>query len=380
MQVFSIITLILLVLYIIRIFQYLSGWRQVVEFKPPFSSHKIFVSIIIPFRNEENSIKELLGDLAGQNYPGQHYEVILVNDHSEDSTISIIESFCGCHDNFRLIQLKVNLYGKKQAIEAGIRTARGELIVITDADCRAGNKWISAITSYYFRSGKPGMIIGLVDIISEDTLFNKFQQLEFLSLVGSGAGAAGRLHPVFCNGANLIYEKDLFNRYKDPLSKASVSGDDTLFMLNVKKDYRQEIKLLKSKEAIVYTKSQRTVRDFLQQRIRWTSKARLYRDFDIIYTSVIVLLLNVSVLISMIFLFSGSNYLLYPVLLGGKTLTDTIFMNSILGFFNKKRLLKLLILFQVIYPVYISIVGIFGNIVSYSWKNRKTYINYPFLK
>ncbi|UCH15056.1 MAG: hypothetical protein JSV22_03600, partial [Bacteroidales bacterium] len=145
----------------------------------------------------------------------------------------------------------------------------------------------------------------------------------------------------------------------------------TLFMLNVKKDYRKEIKLLKSKEAIVYTKSQLTVRDFIGQRIRWTSKAKLYRDFDVIYTSFIVLIINVSVFISMILVFTGSNYLLYPVLLCGKTLADTIFMNSILGFFNKKRLLKLLVLFQVIYPVYISTIGILGNIARYSWKNRR---------
>ena len=372
MQIFSIITLIFLVLYIIRIFQYLSGWKQVVEFKPSFSSHDIFVSIIIPFRNEQNNIKALLRDVVNQNYSDELYEVILVNDHSEDSTARIIEPFCSNHNNFRLIQLQENFYGKKEAIEAGFRNARGELIVITDADCRAGNKWISAITSYYFQSGKPKMIIGLVDIMSEDSFFNKFQQLEFLSLVGSGAGAAGTLHPIYCNGANLIYEKELFHKYKDPLNKESVSGDDTLFMLNVKKDYRQEIKLLKSKEAIIYTKSQLTIRDFIRQRIRWTSKARLYRDFDVIYTSIIVLMLNVSIFISMIFVLTGSNYLLYPVLLCGKTLTDTIFMNSILRFFNRRGLLKFLILFQVIYPVYISTIGILGNIVGYSWKNRRT--------
>ena len=204
MQIFSIITLIFLVLYIIRIFQYLSGWKQVVEFKPSFSSHNIFVSIIIPVRNEENNIKGLLKDLINQNYPNELYEVILVNDHSEDSTTRIIEPFCSNHSNFRVIQLQENFYGKKEAIEAGIRNARGELIVTTDADCRAGNKWISAIASYYFQSDKPKMIIGLVDIISENTVYNKFQQLEFLSLVGSGAGAAGISHPIFCNGANLI--------------------------------------------------------------------------------------------------------------------------------------------------------------------------------
>jgi len=370
MQIFSIITLTLLVLYIVRISQYLTGWKQVTEYKPGNSLHKILISIIIPFRNEEKNIKGLLKDLVNQNYPDELFEVILVNDHSEDSTTRIIEPFCRNHKNFRLIDLRQNFYGKKEAIETGIRNAAGELIVTTDADCRACNKWISTIADYYFESDKPEMIIGLVDILSEDTFYNKFQQLEFLSLVGSGAGAVGISQPIFCSGANLIYKKELFNRYKDPLNKTLVSGDDTLFMLRLKRDSKNEIRLLKSKEAIVFTKPQLTIGEFIRQRIRWTSKARFYKDYNIIYSSVIVLTLNVSILISIILIFTNKYYSLYPVLLFGKTLIDFIFMNTILKFFNKKRLLKFLIVFQFFYPLYISITGILGNLAGYSWKNR----------
>ena len=371
MQILSIITLTLLVLYIIRISQYMSGWKKVTEFEASNSLHKIFISIIIPFRNEEKNINGLLKDLVNQNYPDELYEVILVNDHSEDSTTQIIDHFCSNYKNFRLIQLQENLSGKKEAIETGIRNAAGKLIVTTDADCRVGNKWISTIEAYYFESDKPKMIIGLVDIMSEDTFYNKFQQLEFLSLAGSSAGAVGISQPIFCSGANLIYERELFNKYKDPLNKTLVSGDDTLFMLKLKRDYKNEIRLLKSKEAIVYTKSQLTIGEFVRQRIRWTSKARFYKDYNIIYSSIIVLTLNMSILISLVLIFTNRYYLLYPVLLTGKTLIDIIFMNNILKFFNKKRLLRFLILFQVFYPLYISIIGIFGNIAGYSWKNRK---------
>jgi biofilm PGA synthesis N-glycosyltransferase PgaC len=370
MQIFSIITLTLLVLYIIRISQYLAGWKQVAEFKSGNSLHEILISIVIPFRNEEKNIKGLLKDLVNQNYPERLFEVILVNDHSEDLTNQIIKPFCSNHKNFRLIHLQENFYGKKEALETGIRNAAGELIVTTDADCRAGNKWISTIAAYYFEFNKPEMIIGLVDMKSEDTLYNKFQQLEFLSLIGSGAGAAGILQPIFCSGANLIYKKELFDEYKDPLIKKLVSGDDTLFMLKLKREARHEIKLLKSKEAIVYTKPQLTIGEFIQQRIRWTSKAKFYKDYNIIYSSIIVFTLNVSVLISIILIFTHKYYTLYPVLIFGKTLIDFVFMNSILKFFNKKRLLKFLILFQVFYPLYISIIGILGNLAGNRWKNR----------
>lgn len=388
MYIFSVISLVFLLLYIIRLSQYLAGWKRVAEFKSGNSLHNISISVIVPFRNEEKNIKGLLEDLENQNYPDDLYEVILINDHSEDSTIQVIEPFCRKYNNFRLIEMQRNSCGKKAALENGIRNAAGELVITTDADCRVSNKWISTIAEYYFESGKPGMIIGLVDLMSEDTLYNKFQELELLSLVGAGAGATGIEHPIFCSGANLIYKKELFNSYRDPLNKKLVSGDDTLFMLRLKRDSKQKIRLLKSKEAIVYTKPQLSFGEFIRQRIRWTSKAKFYRDFSIIYTSVIVLALNVLIVGSVIFIFTNKYYALYPFLMFGKTITDIVFMSSVLKFFNKKKLLRFLVLYQVFYPLYISVTGIFGHIAPYSWKSRKTKItilnclqvNFPFLR
>jgi cellulose synthase/poly-beta-1,6-N-acetylglucosamine synthase-like glycosyltransferase len=381
MYIFWITALTILLLYSIRIFRYRAGWKRAAEFSPDSYSREISISVIVPFRNEENNIQGLIKDLANQNYPGQLYEVLLIDDHSEDSTAGIIKNYCRDISNFRLIQLPVNISGKKAAIKAGIENAAGKLIITTDADCRTGRNWISAVTSFYLLDDKPKMIIGLVDLLPEASFFKKFQQLEFLSLIGSGAGAAGISHPVYCNGANLIYEKELYYKFRDPLSDTSVSGDDTLFMLKVKKNYQHEIKLLKSRDAIVYTKPQLSFRDFIRQRIRWASKAKYYKDYDIIYTSIVVFALNVSILISMILMFTGNHFLLYPALLTGKTIADFTILNSILKFFNKRDLLNYLIIFQIIYPLYISFTGILGNIAGYKWKNRKyAGFNFPFLK
>jgi len=371
MLIIWILSLTSLILYSLKLIQYHTGWNRITEFESVDFPDKIFVSIIVPVRNEEGYINELLKDLSKQDYPEQQFEVILVNDHSEDLTAQIIQPFCSDNNNFRLIHLSGQFYGKKAAINAGIENSTGEIIVTTDADCRVGNRWISTITSYYLHCNKPGMIIGLVDMMSADSVFYKFQQFEFVSLVASSAGAAGMSHPVFCNGANLIYKRELYFRYANPLNVKSVSGDDTLFMLKVKKDFRREIKLLKSKKAIVYTNPQLTLRDFIQQRIRWTSKGKYYKDFDIISLAIIVLVLNASILGSFVLLFVSGNYLLCPLLFCAKTLIDYIFINKILAFFNKKKLIKYLVLFQVIYPFYISIIGISGNIIGYKWKERE---------
>ena len=372
-----IIFLIILLLYSIRVFRYLAGWRKTVEFISPNNSVNVYVSIIVPFRNEEDNILDLLNDLANQDYSAELFEVLLIDDHSEDSTARIVKDYCRDKSNFKLIQLPDNIFGKKAAIKSGIENSTGDLIITTDADCRTGRNWIFTVTSFYIHSNKPKMIIGLVDLLPEASFFKVFQQLEFLSLIGAGAGAAGISRPIYCNGANLIYEKGLYNKYKDPLSDAYISGDDTLFMLKVKKEHVNDIKLLKSRDAIVYTKAQNTFSDLLRQRIRWTSKAKHYKDFDIIYASIAVFAINVSVSISLVLMFAGHHWLIYPFLFTGKTIIDFMFLNSILKFFNKKNLLKYLIICQLIYPVYILIAGIAGNISGYRWKNRK-YASSPF--
>jgi biofilm PGA synthesis N-glycosyltransferase PgaC len=377
MIIFWIISLIILLLYSVRAFRYLAGWRRTVEFLPADYSPDINVSIIVPFRNEEDNILDLLNDLANQDYPVQLFEVLLIDDHSEDSTVHKVKDYCRDKSNFKLVQLPDNIFGKKAAIRSGIENSAGDLIITTDADCRTGRNWIYTITSFYIYSGKPKMIIGLVDLLPEDSFFRVFQQLEFLSLIGFGAGAAGISRPIYCNGANLIYEKELYTKFKDPLSDNYVSGDDTLFMLKAKKEHINEIKLLKSRDAIVYTRAQNTFRDLIRQRIRWTSKSKYYRDYDIIYTSIVVFALNVSVGASLVLMFAGHHWLIYPFLFTGKSIVDFMLLNSILKFFNKKNLLKYLIICQLIYPVYILITGIAGNISGYRWKNRK-YASSPF--
>jgi biofilm PGA synthesis N-glycosyltransferase PgaC len=377
MIIFWIISLIIFLLYSIRVFRYLAGWRRTAEFLPPDYSPDINVSIIVPFRNEEDNIIDLLNDLANQDYPVQLFEVLLIDDHSEDSTARIVKDYCRDKSNFKLIQLPDNIFGKKAAIKSGIENSAGDLIITTDADCRTGRNWIYTVTSFYIHSSKPKMIIGLVDLLPQASFFMVFQQLEFLSLIGTGAGAAGISRPIYCNGANFIYEKELYNKYKDPLNGTYVSGDDTLFMLKAKKEHVNDIKLLKSRDAIVYTRAQNTFRGLIRQRIRWTSKAKYYRDYDIIYTSIVVFALNVSVSISLVLMFSGHHWLIYPFLFTMKSVVDFILLNSILGFFNKKNLLKYLIICQLIYPIYILFTGIAGNISGYRWKNRK-YASSPF--
>ncbi len=364
-----IIPVLILTSYVGLIYTFYKGWDNIPEFIPDPDISPVFISVIIAVRNEKENILTILSDIAEQDYPSRYFEVLVVNDHSQDSSEELIIDSIATKENFVLLSLPVGKYGKKEAISLGTDNAKGVLIVTVDADCRVQKQWLSSIASFYRNSGEPDMIIGLVDFIPSGTFFGKLQNFEFLSLIGTGAGAAGARHSIMCNGANLAYKKETYQQLMDPMTKSSVSGDDVFLMLKLKqKGYA--IRVIRMKQSIVYTRPASYLRGFISQRSRWISKARHYRDPDIIIAALVVFFTNSLLLYTLILLVSGMSILIFPVVFVLKSLVDLWFMNKILNYFQKRELLKFLFIAQLLYPFYMLSVSVVANIFGYKWKGR----------
>ncbi len=132
-MIFIYLIILLFIGYSSLIIYYWLAWKSIPDYKPSVTEPQIKISIIIPARNEEENIGTLLAALQQQTYPANLLEIIVVDDHSTDGTVKVVQQF----SSVRLLQLKednINSY-KKKAIETGIAAATGELIVTTDADC-----------------------------------------------------------------------------------------------------------------------------------------------------------------------------------------------------------------------------------------------------
>ncbi len=357
-------------IYFILILLLYIGWIK----NKPFSIEKykdneqVFVSIIIAVRNEENNILNIINDIREQTY--NNFELIIIDDHSSDSTVDIIKNFIIKNSQIKLLKLSDNFTSKKNAITKGIEKAQGNLIITTDADCRMNKNWLRTIVSFYVKYN-PKMIVSPVIINEENTFFEKIQSLEFLSLIGSGAGAININHAIMCNGANLAFEKNMFFEFNDALKNNFSSGDDIFLLLKIKKNYGKKILFLKSLNATVHTKASPNLKTFVNQRKRWTSKSRAYYDFDILFTAIIIFLTNFSLLFTFVASFFNSQFFYYFLLLFlTKSIIDFIFLHSITIFFNKLKLMKLFIPLQLLYFFYISFVSIVGNFSKFEWKER----------
>jgi glycosyltransferase involved in cell wall biosynthesis len=355
---------LLIIPYLIIISLLIYGWFRKQKPKTGVSENPL-VSVLIPVKNEEATLPLLLHDLSLQTY--SNFEIIIIDDHSEDGTITNLQSHISGKTS--VLSLKANS-GKKAALWEGILSAKGEYLITTDGDCRVSEGWLAAMVDY-FNKFPMHLIIGPVFLNEKKGLFHRFQSLEFLSLIASGSGAVGIGHPILCNGANLGAHKSLFKKARDVYHSGITSGDD-IFLLQKLKTLGYPSVFVKSNNAVVVTRSAGKFNNFFDQRTRWTFKSRFYKDPDIITTAILVLLTNVF-LVGMLFYslvypqFFDDFFLLYI----SKCFVDYALLYYVARFFNRKHLLKYFFIHQLLYIFYISVVGFAGHFASGKWKGIK---------
>jgi len=169
-----------------------------------------FVSIIIPFRNESESIIDNVKSIIDQNYPKDKYEVIYVNDNSTDDSLQLVDEYSK-PDNIKVLSLPKDYFPnahKKRAIRYGIENSVGDIVVTTDADCIYSKNWLSSLIINFDED--TGFVSGPVEFLDDDGMFSKLQKLEFAGLVITGAGLIGIGKPTICNAANIAYRKKTY--------------------------------------------------------------------------------------------------------------------------------------------------------------------------
>lgn len=384
-MIFLIITIFLLVPYGLLILYFRKSWIEI----PVYTGEKKvadelpFISIIIAARNEEKNIGECIQSIVNQTYPGNKFEIIITDDHSTDNTVSIIRAFQ--NENIRLINLadftgnkSLNSY-KKKSIETALKFAKGTLVVTTDADCVAPKKWIETLVNFYKEKNAlfVALLVSFQNPLPEDSFFKRFfkifQSIDFMTLQGITGASVHKKFLSMCNGANLAYEKKAFfdvNGFEGIDQIAS--GDDMLLMHKIQNQFPGKIFFLKSRDIIVETKPAETLKEFMNQRIRWASKTNQYTDKKIISVLLLVYLLNAWVFILAIasFFFIKVFYLLIISLLI-KIIIELIFLYPVARFFDKQKLLWWFIPAQPFHILYTLIAGWLGTFGSYQWKGRK---------
>ncbi|MCX7986823.1 MAG: glycosyltransferase [Bacteroidales bacterium] len=330
------------------------------------------VSIVIPFRNEEETIEKLLISLTNLSYPKNKIEMVWVNDHSTDKTCDIINAYHQNHNfpyPFQLLELSQDEWGKRKALSKGILKARFEIIATLDADCTVDSYWLAFISSYLTLK-HVDLVVGPVGLEYRNNFFSKFMALEQISLTATAAASAWSGNPILCSGANMLFYKRDFIEYLKNYAPPLPIGDDVFFMLSLKK-LNKKIGFIANRQALVFTQAPKNLNEFIKQRLRWVSKSRFYSDPAIIAVALLVAIANISILIP--FLTMLYNPAFFHVGLAGmflKTISDFPFLYMAAKTFADKNIMRIYIPAQLIYPIFVCFASIRGNLGKITWKQR----------
>jgi cellulose synthase/poly-beta-1,6-N-acetylglucosamine synthase-like glycosyltransferase len=364
---------LLTLFYVVLIVCYLYGWISIRSFHPSSSDYtnpRSF-SILVPVRNEEKVIVKCLQDIIQQRYPAHLIEIIVIDDHSTDHTTAIAKEFIASlspeKPSVKLLHMQQDVQKrklKKAAITCGISQAKGDYIVLTDADCERGEEWLSTIHAFV-QNTDAKLVYAPVEFKAEN-IFEKVQALEFAGLVGIGAAAIQIKNPNMCSAANLVVEATVFEEVGGYAGNDGIaSGDDEFLMHKIFKHYPNHVRFLKNEKAIVYTSANTSLKQLADQRRRWVSKSTKYENRFITAILVGAYLFNASIMVN---LFLNTEIGLWQLLI--KTGVEVVFLFSVLRFFKQTPYLLFLPIAELFHILYVIIIGIWANVGTYNWKGR----------
>lgn len=333
-----------------------------------------FVSVIIPFRNEENILQRNLASVESQSFPKDKYEIIYVDDNSDDNSVKVIEDNISSN-NVRIIKSENNFNDrahKKLALKMAIENSKGEIIITTDADCFHGRDWLSTMVKKF--DMETGFVSGPVEFVDDGKIFSKLQKLEFSSLIVVGAALIGINEPIICNAANLGFRKSVFklvNGYEDNLNLSS--GDDEFLMQKISTRTDYKVKFCYDKNAVSYTHPNKTIKEFVNQRKRWASKSFYYVKKSITLKLLFIYIFYLSFLIQFLLGIFWDKLFFVSLMFNFifKVFTENQIVRRESTDLFKKVSLKLFLLAEILHIPYIILAGFSGLFGNYEWKGRK---------
>lgn len=268
------------VFFAVQLFYYLRIFLPVLHFKTSTASTDFPISVIICAKNEAQNLKDNLSSILEQNHPD--FEVIIVDDGSTDHTSEIIGEYLGKYKHLKTTSIPIPsdpkfTHGKKLAVTVGVKAAKNEWVVFTDADCQAESAdWLKSIQSGFHDKE---IVLGYGGYKREKSILNNFIRFETINIALMYLGWAIIKKPYMGVGRNMAYNKKLFFKNKGFASNYGLSsGDDDLFVNETSNSKNTAVVL--NKESFTRSVASKTWRQLFYQKARHFSTANKYKPLD----------------------------------------------------------------------------------------------------
>jgi poly-beta-1,6-N-acetyl-D-glucosamine synthase len=346
------------------------GWHNARRFAPSEGDFSERVSIVIALRNEALALEHLLESLYKLKRPKGGFEIILVNDHSEDQTTAVYIKWVEAHADFpiRMLHASAGKSGKKAALAAGIASANGVVILTTDADCWLPENWAKSM-SRPFANPSIQMAVGQVAIAAEKGFFNQFQSYEYHAMMAVAGGMIGLGGAVSGSGANLAFRKTAYEQIGGYSGHDKyASGDDVFLIHDVKRLWPSGLVFVP--RDVVFSAPTPSLKAFFHQRLRWGGKAPAYKQKTALAILGFIFFANALLVIAIFATLFGQ--VAVGLVLGlwlWKLIIDAAFLwltGKNIGL-SKSWYLTI----GICYPFYLVLTGLLALFFSGEWKGRQ---------
>tara|TARA_B110000046_G_scaffold48630_1_gene53946 strand:+ start:65633 stop:66733 length:1101 start_codon:yes stop_codon:yes gene_type:complete len=331
------------------------------------------LSLIIAYRNERHNLEKLIKGIESQLIDLAKLELVLVNDHSSDGSFELVEQLL---QNLSLATRHVNLEGgegKKAAITLGVQQASYDLILCTDADCKLPTNWINTMIQPFVKK-EVKMVLGAVRLRGSKGWGQKLQEIEFSALMAMTILTCRRESAVMSNGANYAFRKTSFNKSNAYANNSTINTGDDIFLLHsVKRNFGKScIVFSENESSVVSTQIKESFSSFFQQRIRWASKSKSFKDPDTLKIGAIVFLANLAViwaLVGAILQLHSLQFFLGCFLF--KWVLDLLLIQQLPLYLRPDYFVKWTFILSILYPFYSVGIALVSLFYRPQWKGRK---------
>ena len=262
---------------IVQLIFYLGIYVRILSYKPQsHKNKKVPVSVVICARNEAENLDKYLPSILSQNYP--EYEVIVVNDCSTDHTDEVLGKYLKKYKHLHTTSInedKKFAHGKKLAVTLGIKAAKHEILVFTDADCQpVSDQWLKRIQQNFTK--EKSIVLGYGGYFRRKSLLNNYIRYDTMMIAWQYFSYALAGNPYMGVGRNLAYRKSLFFANKGFASHHHLlSGDDDLFINETANKSNTAIEF--STESHTRSESKKPLREWIKQKRRHLTTNKHYK-------------------------------------------------------------------------------------------------------
>jgi biofilm PGA synthesis N-glycosyltransferase PgaC len=361
--------------FLVQMYYLLIQQSRLVAYRLPevdLTEVKLPVSVIISARNEAVNLPKYLPAILAQNYP--EFEVVVINDCSVDETPHILEEMAINYPHLRLVTVTEHprfKTGKKFALTMGIKAAKYEHLLFTDADCSpASPNWIAHMAANF--TGKTQMVLGYSPYTNTRGFINAFTRFETLRTGISYLSSALKHNAYMGIGRNLAYTKTLFFSCKGFASHLHVmAGDDDLFVNKNATPTNTAIEI--HPDAFVFSDSKQSLKDYIRQKKRHMGVGGLYKNkhrrmlsFDAISGFLFYLTLAFCIVYK-------TPYQVQPIVLACaylvRLITQVIIYHQSAKRLSGRTLIWFLPFYDLLHNLYLIVFGLIGTFIKTTqWK------------